>query len=98
MTRRKAPTESAPHAWDQAGYVPVTVKFTAEAHRRAKAHAADYRGRMLASLINAAVEYVLDEIEAGRPPAEFVAKMAAAHAAQAEGQKTRGRARAAPTA
>ena len=81
MTKKKPEAEAAeskPHGWDRPGLVPVTIKFTEEGHRRAKVHAAGYRGRMLSALVNAAVEYVLDEIDAGRTPKAFAAKMAAA--------------------
>ncbi len=78
MVRKKTPAEADAAAEP----VSVSIKFTHAQHRRAKLHAMDYRGRMLAALVHAAVEYVLDEVDAGRTPKGFAAKMVAAQAAQ----------------
>jgi hypothetical protein len=84
MSRKKkaeAQAESSAHPWEAAGFVPVTVKFTPELHQRAKVWSAGYRGRLLSAFVTLAVQYVLDECDAGRQPARFVKMMKEAEAA-----------------
>lgn len=83
---KKPPAESKRHAWDAAGFVTVSVKFTPELHQRAKQYAAALRGRHLSALVTAAVEHVLDEIDAGRPPDAVVDRLRAAETAQVLGR------------
>jgi hypothetical protein len=78
----KPPAESKRHAWDAAGYITVSVKFTPELHQRARQHAAKFRGRLLTALVTAAVEHVLDEIDAGRPPEAVAERLRSAETAQ----------------
>lgn len=80
--RKKPPAESKQHAWDAAGFVTVSVKFSPTLHQRARQHAAKYRGRLLSTLVTAALEHALDEIDAGRPPAAVADRMRAAETAQ----------------
>lgn len=78
MSKKKKPeaqAESIAHPWEAAGFVPVTVKFTPDLHTRAKQYAAGFRGRLLSAAVTLAVQYVLDEIDGGRPPARFVRLM-----------------------
>jgi hypothetical protein len=61
----------APTATRDSDEVAVTIKFSREAHARLKQHARDYGKRKLAHLVAVAVNHVLDELDAGRPPADF---------------------------
>ena len=57
------------------GYIPVTIKFPTELHRRLKVRSLDYRGRKMGALAHACIAYVLDEMDAGRTPAAVVDDM-----------------------
>lgn len=50
------------------GYVPVTIKFPTDLHRRLKVRSLDWRGRKMGALAHACIQFVLDEIDAGRTP------------------------------
>lgn len=63
---KKPPGASKPHAWDAAGFITVSVKFTPDLHQRARTTAGQFRGRQLSALVTAAVAFVLDELDAGR--------------------------------
>ena len=86
MTRKKTPAPAAaasePHPWEAAGFVPVTVKFTPDLHRRAKVFAANYRGRLLSAFVTLAVEHALDLIDDGTAPDWIVEQMGKAEAAR----------------
>lgn len=64
-TATKAPPRAAK---EEAGFVPVTIKFPVDLHRRLKVRSLDYRGRKMGALAHACITYVLDEIDAGRTP------------------------------
>lgn len=53
---------------EEAGFVPVTIKFPVDLHRRLKVRSLDWRGRRMGSLAHACIQFVLDEIDAGRMP------------------------------
>lgn len=53
---------------EEAGFIPVTIKFPVELHRRLKVRSLDYRGRKMGALAHACIAHVLDEIDAGRTP------------------------------
>lgn len=68
-------TKPKPHAWAEDGFIPVTIKFPVELHKRLKVRSLDYRGRKMGTLAHACIAYVLDEIDAGRMPASVADAM-----------------------
>lgn len=66
--------------------VAVTVMMTRGQHARLTQLARDFGKRMTGRFVRSAVEYVLDEVEAGRTPEAFAEFMTTANLPEGGGQ------------